>query len=62
MAKLIVSDNYCRDTVDDKLIVTNLTSAEAETAAEHLNGLEDGESPYFYRAVDDDYVLQKWEP
>jgi hypothetical protein len=62
MAMLILSDNYCRDTVDDKLIIKNLTPTEAESAADHLNSLEDGDGPYFYRVVDDDYTLHKWEP
>lgn len=57
MAKVILTDNYDRETVSDKLIKDNLTQEEAETLATEMNAgvWEDG--PDYYKAVEDSYEL-----
>lgn len=60
--KVVRVDNFCRDTVDDVLVAAALSPAAAELMAKHKNEDEGPDSQHFYRAVEDDYVLQRWEP
>ena len=60
--KIIGADNYNRDWFTEKLILTNLPDNTAKEIAEILNRDIGGEHwTYFYKAVEDDYVLQVQE-
>lgn len=55
--KLIRMDNFDRDYIADILIAENIKQHYAILIADRLNsGLSD-DSPYFYKAVQNDYKL-----
>ena len=60
--KIICEDNYGRETVNDILIAENVKKHYAIKIAEFLNRDTHELGPYFYRAVDNEYKLHKWEP
>lgn len=51
-----------RDYVDDVLVADGLSFADAHMLAYTKNCAEPGDSPSYYRVVDDDYELQRFEP
>lgn len=58
MAKVILVDNFGRDTVSDELLQENLTDEAAQEMADEYNKAHAGQSyPYFARAVSDDHKL-----
>ena len=58
--KIIAIDNFGRDEVSDKLIAENVIPHYAYLIVNKLNeDLYEG-SPYFYKAVDNDYKLYKF--
>ncbi len=62
--KIIQSDNFDRDTIDDKLVAENITNTEmGNIMVDALNDRYSGDgAPHFYTLVDDDYKLKVWEP
>lgn len=60
--KVIRTDNYDRDYVDDALVAEGLSVEEASKMADDLNAKEHEDSQDFYRMVADCYELQRWEP
>jgi hypothetical protein len=61
--KVIGVDNFGRDNVSDKLICGGLNKYYANLIATLLNeNGKDPHTPYFYKAVEDDYELYKWKP
>ena len=59
--KVIISDNYGRDYVSDRLYRQNLTESEAREMAVDRNR-EDIDGPEYYEAVEDDYELFEFKP
>lgn len=58
MAKLILVDNFNRETVADVLIEENLTEEDAETKADVYNSEHRNSNwNWFAKAVSDDYKL-----
>lgn len=55
--KIIGTDNFDRETVDDKLIAENICSYYANKIVDLLNNDSGPNSYYYYKAVEDDYVL-----
>jgi len=62
MAKVIATDNFDRDDVDDKLIKENLPMEEAKKIADEMNLQGSDYSRYYYKAVEDSYKLKEWSP
>jgi hypothetical protein len=62
--KIIGVDNFGRETKDDFLVEANVTKEYGESKVKELNENEkEGDySPNFFKLVEDDYVLYKWEP
>lgn len=61
--KIIAVDNYDRETVSDILVCKNCDEYEAKIMCEALNEKLGGpSSPRFFKVVEDDYKLYKWEP
>ena len=61
--KIIAVDNFNRDEVDDLLIAENVDPYYAQTITNALNDKYSGDhAPHFFRAVQDDHKLNKWEP
>jgi hypothetical protein len=60
--KIICVDNFDRDSVDDKLICSNVDRYYGEKIVEMLNNCFSGDhSPLFYKLVEDNYVLYKYQ-
>jgi hypothetical protein len=60
--KIIQVDNLQRDIVDDVLVCENINESYGETIVNVLNHKYSGEhSPVFYRLVEDDYKLYKYD-
>lgn len=59
MAKLILVDNYNRETVADVLIEAGINEAEAEAKADKYNADHSMYCCWFAKAVPDDYRLWK---
>ncbi len=58
--KIIMTDNFCRDSVADILIAENIVRSDAEVQAETLNIKYSGEtSQYSFVVVPDNYILGK---
>lgn len=58
--KVVIVDNYDRDTVSDRLLAENLSEKEAREKADKFNNSHPGSE---YAVVKpDDYVLYKYEP
>jgi len=61
--KIIKTDNFDRDCISDVLIAENVNEYYGKFITGVLNKKYSGEhSPDFYRLVQDDYKLYKWEP
>ena len=60
--KIICVDNFGRDFVSDQLIAENVNPYVGAKMVTLLNKAEGSNSPNFYRCVDDDYKLRKFEP
>ena len=63
--KIIAVDNFNRDHVDDILIAEGIKEEEWGTCMlDALNAkfCDYDSAPYFYRLVEDNYELKKWEP
>lgn len=61
--KLIQTDNYNRDNIDEVLIAENITNeAFAKTMKEALNEKFCGEfSPFYCKIVPDEYELKEYD-
>lgn len=62
MPKVIAIDNFGREHISDKLTANNLSWKKARKLAKILNDNASGgdNSPWYYRAVDDNYKLYKY--
>ena len=60
--KIICVDNFQRDTKNDSLVAENINVHYGEYIVRLLNEHEGEHSPNFYKLVEDDYKLYKWEP
>lgn len=62
--KIIAVDNYDRQGpgYDDRLVAENVSKPMADRIVTLLNGSLNEHSEEFFRAVDDDYKLQEFEP
>lgn len=61
--KIIKVDNFNRETISDVLIADNVQNSYASVITEFLNKKYGGNDlPDFFRAVEDDYKLYKFEP
>jgi len=60
--KIIEVDNFNRDNVSDTLVCENVNKQFGKIIVDGLNKRLSGDgSAYFYRLVEDDYVLYKFE-
>ncbi|QJI52425.1 hypothetical protein [Psychrobacillus phage Perkons] len=60
--KVICVDNYDRDTHDDKLVCENVNEFYAKKITDFLNEKFSGDSSDdYFKAVDDDHKLYKYE-
>ena len=59
MAKLILVDNYGRETVADVLVEAGISEAEAQAKADKYNADHSMDYWWFAKAVPDDYRLWK---
>lgn len=60
--KIICVDNLNRDTYDDKLVCENIDRHYGEIVVNTLNDKLSGEhSESYFRLVEDDYVLYKYD-
>ena len=60
--KIICVDNYARETHDDSLVCENVNEFYAKEIVSFLNNKFSGDdSADYYKAVEDDYVLYKYE-
>ena len=57
--RIICVDNFNRDHIPDEHVASNLSPAHAELIAALLNLREKDDSPKFFKAVEDNYVLKK---
>ncbi len=61
--KIICKDNFDRESFSDSLVCEKISEYYGEIVVNFLNANLSGDySPNFYRLVDDDYELYKWEP
>ncbi len=61
--KIICKDNYDRESVDDKLVCSNVSEYYGKIIVESLNNKLSGDrSSDFYKLVDNEYELYRWEP
>jgi len=61
--KVIITDNYDRETVSDVLLCENVTPFNARRIAKAMNQVFSGNhSDEYFQAVEDDYVLQVYDP
>jgi len=60
--KIICVDNFDRDYESDYLVCENVEEYYGKEIVEFLNNKHSGnESPYYYRLVEDEYKLYKFE-
>lgn len=60
--KIIAVDNFNRETHDDKLICENVNTYYAKIIVEFLNNKISGDySDEYFKVVEDDYTLYKYE-
>lgn len=59
--KIIKVDNFARDYVDEVLIASDVPRFYAKVLVDFLNKEENRDYDAWYRAVPDDYVLEKFE-
>lgn len=57
MAKVVLVDNFDRETVADILLKDDITDSEASQLADEYNASHGSNWSYFARAVNDDYRL-----
>jgi len=61
--KIIVEDNFNRDYISDYVYIEHISQlTRAVNTAKALNAKEHDSSPSFFRAVEDDYKLNIFEP
>jgi len=61
--KIICTDNFDRESVSDRLVCSNVSEYYGRFIVDSLNDKFSGnESFNFYRLVDNDYELYRWEP
>jgi hypothetical protein len=61
--KIICVDNFDREAYSDSLICTNICKIYGEYLVNCLNNKYGGEqSPDYFKLVEDDYKLYKFEP
>lgn len=60
--KIIAIDNFARQTVSDIVVATNVNEYYANLIVKLLNDHEGDNSPWYYKAVPDDYRLYVFEP
>lgn len=60
--KIIVKDNFDRESVSDRLIAENVSEHWAERIVDAMNAREHEHSPDFFKAVPDDYELYVYDP
>ena len=61
--KIIQVDNFDRENVSDRLICENVSEFMGKTIVALLNGKMSGDtSPVYFRLVEDNHKLYKFEP
>jgi len=62
--KIISTDNFSRDEIDDQLICENVSEVMAHFIVTALNETycKSDDSPRHYKMVPDDYKLKEFEP
>ena len=60
--KIIVVDNFDRETRSDDLVAENLNAFYADHIVVFLNDKFGGDESIFFRIVEDDYQLYTWKP
>lgn len=60
--KIIASDNFARETVDEVLVCSGVNEYYGNRIIEMLNSAQGALASSYYRLVSDDYVLYTWEP
>lgn len=61
--KIVCKSNYDLESVSDRLVAENVNEHYGKFLVEQLNNRYSGDqSPDFFKLVDDDYVLYKFEP
>lgn len=60
--KVVAVDNFDTELIDDILIKDNLTKEEADKIVKEHNDKMHEHSARYYRAVEDNYKLYKFEP
>jgi len=59
MFKVIITDNYDRETVADELVQDNMTKEAAVKLASEKNKQVSKDGPIYFTIVDQDYVLKR---
>lgn len=57
MAKVVLVDNFGRESVADQLLAENLKKKDAKGVADKYNKLHGQNYPWYARVVKDDYKL-----
>lgn len=60
--KIIVSDNYAREHISDRLVCENIDEYHGNMIVKFLNSREGEFGPNFYSLESDDHKLYIWEP
>jgi hypothetical protein len=60
--KVIIKDNFDRETVSDRLVCENCSEPYASLIANYLNAMHPPNHNNFFMAVPDDYKLYQFEP
>lgn len=60
--KIVRVDNFDREIYDDVLICENVSQYYGKDIVEFFNNREGEYSDWYYRLVEDDYKLFKFEP
>ena len=61
--KVIIKDNFCRENVSERVLIPRVSEEEGTIIADAFNRVLGGaQSSYFYKCVDDEYDLYKFEP
>lgn len=60
--KVVGVSNFNLETVDDILVSEHETPEDARAIAKEMNDSTGMNDKYYYKAVDDSYVLHKFEP
>lgn len=62
MAKIVIIDNFGRDSVSDRLHSEGHTEEEAESLVRDLNADARDDGPDYYVVKPDDYQLYQFQP